>query len=573
MIHGCTSPITPAFHAQPLRRCSLMAAWLLTFVAFSPAQALDTVMENLTFETADKGTAKFARVEVFGTNLTQEEVTKLFANATPQAERDGLFARLDADKITLQGISLAQKEATLSISAAQLANIKAGKVAVAGFEGAEANFTDETGGKGTFKAGKLAVDGADISALFSANAGNFALKRFAVQDVVLTVPDKDTPPTAVGGNMLSLKLASLSLDSQFEGSVPLKVSGSLKDFLIVPPPASTLAQQLSFAGYDKLVLGFDYAANYDPATRALALEDMTISGAGAGALKLRFRMGGVDKAIFTGTQEERANAMMQASLGAVILHYVDAGLVNKSIGLAAHEQKKKPEDVKAEAAATIRQIVPVMLGGAPNALQVADTIVKFIEAPTSLGIIFLPKGGAVPVIELVQLGEPIAVLERVALDVQSGGEVVTLPPLPAVLPAPALPPATVAPQASAPSSQTGGAQKLASPPSPAQGGAAKSLTGLEAWSKLVGNTVVGENPDGDPLYEYYLSNGSVKQWFDDKVITGKWNLKGKTVCFKFPDDDDESCYGLQVNDNVVFFTDESGTKTRYEIFPGNAKKL
>jgi hypothetical protein len=564
MSHNCFLPFTPASHAQPLRRGGFVAACLLTLAAFSPAQALDSVMENLTFENGEKGTAKFARVEITGTNLTQEEVTKLFASATPQAEREALFARLDADNITLQGISFTKKDGAITISNAQLAKIKAGKIAVAGLEGAEANFTDDTGGKNGLKIGKMAVDGADISSLFSGNAGNFALQRFAMQDMVLSVPDKDTPATALGGNTITLKLASLAMDSKFDGSIPLQASGSLKDFAIVPPPASMLAQQLAFAGYDKLVLGFEYSASYDPAARALALEDMTISGAGAGALKLKFRMGGVDKAIFTGSQEERASAMMQVSLGAIILHYADAGLVNKSFGLAAHEQKRKPEDVKAEATAMIRQFVPVMLGGAPNALQVADTLVKFVETPSSLGVTLLPKGGAVPIIELAQLGEPMAVLGRVALDVQSGAEVATLPPLPPPAPAPQSP--AQAPKASSP-------QSWASAPSNAAPSATKSLTGFEAWAKLVGNTVVGKNPDGDPLYEYYLSNGSVKQWFDGKVTTGKWNLKGKNICFKFPDDDDETCYGLQVSDNIVIFIDESGTKTRYELFPGNAKKL
>ena len=52
-----------------------------------------------------------------------------------------------------------------------------------------------------------------------------------------------------------------------------------------------------------------------------------------------------------------------------------------------------------------------------------------------------------------------------------------------------------------------------------------------------------------------------------------WAVRGKQVCFEYPDDDDESCYEIVVDGNVATFTDEDGSGRRYEILKGNPKKL
>jgi len=50
-------------------------------------------------------------------------------------------------------------------------------------------------------------------------------------------------------------------------------------------------------------------------------------------------------------------------------------------------------------------------------------------------------------------------------------------------------------------------------------------------------------------------------------------LKGQQMCFEFPDDDDETCYKVEVAGDVATFTDTTGTGLRYQVVRGNPKNL
>ncbi len=118
----------------------------------------------------------------------------------------------------------------------------------------------------------------------------------------------------------------------------------------------------------------------------------------------------------------------------------------------------------------------------------------------------------------------------------------------------------------------------ATPPAAAQAPVAPTpttkLTGVAAWAALVGNTVAGKNEDDDDVFEYYSNNGRVKQKVgDEDVSAGKWTLKGNKLCFFYPDDDADTCYGIEVDGTTATFTDEDGGKTVYQILPGNPKDM
>jgi hypothetical protein len=99
------------------------------------------------------------------------------------------------------------------------------------------------------------------------------------------------------------------------------------------------------------------------------------------------------------------------------------------------------------------------------------------------------------------------------------------------------------------------------------------LTGLAAWSAVVGNTITGKDSDGLSLSEFYGPDGTVKQLDDDETATGKWVVRGENVCFKFPREKEENCYKVEVIGDIVTFIDEDGDGKRYTILSGNAKKL
>ena len=115
------------------------------------------------------------------------------------------------------------------------------------------------------------------------------------------------------------------------------------------------------------------------------------------------------------------------------------------------------------------------------------------------------------------------------------------------------------------------AQAPQSPPPAPQ--APTKLTGLAAWSALVGNTVAGKDSDGDDLYEFYKPDGTLKQLNDETVTSGKWALKGQKVCIVYSGEDDETCYQVEVFGDAATFTDDDGDGQRYKILKGNPKGL
>lgn len=107
-------------------------------------------------------------------------------------------------------------------------------------------------------------------------------------------------------------------------------------------------------------------------------------------------------------------------------------------------------------------------------------------------------------------------------------------------------------------------------PAPAPAPAGK-VTGLAAWSQLVGNTVAGKI-DGKDYAEFYLADGTVKTMEDSVLTTGKWSLEGGQVCFVYPKED-KACFAVEVAGDDVTFIDKSGTGIRLKILKGNPKNL
>ncbi|MBM3621414.1 MAG: hypothetical protein FJX20_12075 [Alphaproteobacteria bacterium] len=107
-------------------------------------------------------------------------------------------------------------------------------------------------------------------------------------------------------------------------------------------------------------------------------------------------------------------------------------------------------------------------------------------------------------------------------------------------------------------------------PTPVPAPAAK-VTGIAAWSQLIGNTVAGKI-DGKDYAEFYLADGTVKTMEDSVLTTGKWSVEGDQVCFVYPKED-KACFAVEVAGDDVTFTEKSGTGIRLKILKGNPRNL
>lgn len=540
----------------------------------SPAWALDTSLENVVINDRDGGSIIFPRIEFTGTNLSQDELAKLFAEATPVDQKTALFAKLRADRITIPKAVATNKDSTITVSGIAASAIGDGKVGRAELAGIDGTGKTDDGGPVTITSGPIVLEGADLSSLLTANPSGLRFSRMSWTNLAITAPDKDTPATAAGGNLYVMKIGSLTADATFDGPVLLKAGMSLKGLSVQPPMAAVAAQQLKTAGFDKLELAFDLTITYNPATKVLALDNLMINGTNAGSLRIRSALGGVDKAVFSSDGGDGILALLQATVSSMELEYVDAGLAAKLTGIFAQQQGKQPAALQSENVAMARQMLPFLLTGAPNAQAIGDTVARFVAQPTSISVTLKPKAGPIGILDLAAVIDPATFFTKIDADVKSAS-----PALPAASASgPTSPSVVAAPPAVAQAAPPAAAQAAppavaqAAPPAVAQA-APRRLTGLDAWNALVGNTIAGKNSDGDPFAEFYLKNGTVKQLDDDETATGKWSLKNGKVCFEFPDDDEETCYHITVEGNIATFTDDDGSGRRYEILAGNAKHL
>jgi hypothetical protein len=108
-------------------------------------------------------------------------------------------------------------------------------------------------------------------------------------------------------------------------------------------------------------------------------------------------------------------------------------------------------------------------------------------------------------------------------------------------------------------------------PSPAPSPPAK-LTGHAAIDALIGNTMTG-TAEGAPYFAYYDKNGEVRMQQGRDVSIGHWSIDRDDLCEEYPEDDDETCYKLELDGAEGVMTDEDGTAYAIEIIPGNPRKL
>ena len=97
-------------------------------------------------------------------------------------------------------------------------------------------------------------------------------------------------------------------------------------------------------------------------------------------------------------------------------------------------------------------------------------------------------------------------------------------------------------------------------------------TGGAAWRAVLGNTISGRTPDG-PYTEFFKPDGTAIHLDRDGKDVGRWALKEPSICFTYPDDDEEDCRKLQVEGTHGTFVDQDGSSYRFEVLPGNPKNL
>lgn len=396
--------------------------------ALSPAQALDHVLENLTIKNADGPEISIPRMEVIDTNLTRAEIDRLLSGQIPPAEANALASRLQAKRISIPQMNLTARgdeKGTIIIRDQLAVNIDKGRFEKVSISSVEGKFTINGAGDGALASGPIVLENGDFSSLLAAALngevldGVAKLGSFSWSGFQLLMPDKDVPRTAVGGNQYMIGLGALKGSTTYAGEIPLKTLGVLEGLTFAAPQTSEAGRMLASFGYEKLDLGMTFDGIYDPAKMTYALSDYTVSGAGAGVLKFSGAFGGLEPKAFIGIGDEREAALSRGNMSALALNYVDRGLFNKALNYYASTVGKNTESVRTEWAMLVTGLLPMLMGGDPASLKIADSLGSFVREPKSLNVSLKAKGDPVRFSDAPALADPAAFLDRVELSVSA----------------------------------------------------------------------------------------------------------------------------------------------------------
>lgn len=201
---------------------------------------------------------------------------------------------------------------------------------------------------------------------------------------------------------------------------PEQFSGSFKHLIV------NLNQNLELSGPGKALanLGyskFDMSGNVEfsvtPA-RELTISDFTLSGIDLGKIKASLIAEDVTNDVLSPDPAIAEMAFHQIILKHLDLRIDNFGLLSKVIAHLAEVQHKTIDETRDNYVTAAELIVPVLLGGAPQAKEIASALAKFIADPKTIHLIAdAPAGLSLADLSLLQ--DPTTLLKKLKIEVKA----------------------------------------------------------------------------------------------------------------------------------------------------------
>lgn len=280
---------------------------------------------------------------------------------------------------------------------------------------------EDEGKTGTFTAEGVTYTGAKPSADggFTADAISATEVEFESDEVTISAdslkiinyvgqsPDKIRAKTTTGERFDRLEatgleitdekdktvpIASVTLTtSDYAAGVPRKMSMEMKGLVAPLDPADPQTKDFFDLGYSKLTLDAAFTGAWDDKTGRVTIDQLSVSGAEIGGLKLGFVIGGVTQEVVDALKkaEKDQNKQMEILQGLTVeqlsLRYEDASLAKRLISTQAKKQGI-PEQAFVQ---QIGAIVPMMVSAIGNKdfeAKIASAASAFLKAPKSITV-------------------------------------------------------------------------------------------------------------------------------------------------------------------------------------------
>ena len=387
------------------------------------ALAADITIENLNVSKPDgKSTAIIKKIVATNTNISKDELTKLFMPDTSKEDRLAITSKMKADLLSIPSIEVTRKdqEGKITLSGIAVTKIDAGKFAKASLEGLNGGGETKKGeGNFTIKSGPLVLENGDVSHALNAvkngdiTDGTWRVGKVSWSNFEIVVPEKK------GGDIHyhTFKVGSVSGTAKYEGNIPVDSTVAFNDMVFIPGPNSQAGQGMAAFGYKQVNVGLTMTGVYDVKAKNYKLTDFTIKGKDAAVLSIAGVFGNIDPAAFTGDKRQRMMAMMGGDVDDLKIKVVNNGLLDKALVFFARMKGAQPDAIKQQWAGMAGQMLPMVLGGDSSALQSAAAVSEFIKSPKNLEINASGKAGPVHFMSFAGMKNPMQLFSKVKVEV------------------------------------------------------------------------------------------------------------------------------------------------------------
>jgi hypothetical protein len=272
-----------------------------------------------------------------------------------------------------------------------------------------------TAGGSSVKIGGVSMHDVDLVALrdwAASDSGHGISSASVAGEIRLTGLNVDTGESKSPTRFQIGNLGLVSADP-IDG-IPTRFSTSIDHFTFDPKDAGDELAGVAALGYDKIDLSSRFEAHFDAAKRELGVEDLSLSGADMGAVKIACDFGNASKDLFSADPAQMEAAALSLLLRRIEIRVENGGFFERIVAAAAKQSNKSPEEVRQAYVAAAAIGVPALLGNGPAAKAIGAAIAKFVATPKNLRIVAVaPQGlGAV---DFVLIKDPSALMNKLSV--------------------------------------------------------------------------------------------------------------------------------------------------------------
>ncbi|MBV1706672.1 MAG: hypothetical protein KGQ37_05645 [Hyphomicrobiales bacterium] len=244
--------------------------------------------------------------------------------------------------------------------------------------------------------------------------GSTSFDHFTAHDISVTIthpPKADVTSVPIVVSLDALTMAETATATAPPSGFSLGISHLKSDLDQLPATPGLTKFKTNF--YSKIDLSLSNSIDWDMSKGAIELKDLTLSGAGAGAATMSFKLIDVGNTLLSTKPADIEAAMVTAKATAVHLHLDNQGVVQKILAVEAASASQTPAQYTQQLIAGAGTIIPAMLGQSAASQSIGAAIAKFLGDPKNLDISATSAEGiGAPEIMAAKMAGPAAIVAK-----------------------------------------------------------------------------------------------------------------------------------------------------------------